>query len=278
MDNTQDKMSNKEPSDDENGENDKSEDNDSSEKNELEKESENESQHLSDDFDGIEISSDDSQDSFAENKSPAVPVKDEKNVSLSTIEHLKSEEVPQNSTVVKKEECKVKIKSLKEELLKEADLEGEIVVLKDDDDNLNAQVSQPQNGNEKKELKEQVKEQKFKVNVRSFDDLASPHTVNLFNIPPHGQIDGPPNYLSQNGTPYPLPYMACEVCGIQFDSSELLSEHKAALKHYKCSFKECEHLVITSQQEFLDHQRVIHNIMPSPVQQLAHQVILIHMI
>lgn len=269
MDTKEDNISNKEPSDDGKDENAKIEES------EHEKESEEESQHFSDDIEGIEISSDDSQDSYEEKKSPIVPVKaenkDETNSSFNSVVKLKSEEVPQNAPVVMKEECKIKIKSLKEELVKEANMESDIVVLNDDDDNYSAQVSEPQNGVEKKEIKQPIKEQKFKVNVRSFNDLAAPHTVKLINLPP-AQIDGP-NFLSQNGAPFPPPYMACEVCGMQFDSSELLSDHKIAMKHYKCSFKECEHLVITNQQEFLDHQRLIHNIMPSPVQQLAHQVI-----
>lgn len=192
-----------------------------------------------------------------------------KHLSLNTVLDLKPEEVPQHSATVKKEEYKVNVKSLKQELLKEVDAESEIVVLKDDD---SPDKQAPQNGVEKKE----PSETKFKVNVRSFDDLAAPRTVNLINLPPPGQIDGPPNFLSQNGgTPFPPPFISvsCDICGLQFDSSDLLNEHKAAMKHYKCSFKECEHIILSSQQEFLEHQRLIHNIMPSPVQQLAHQVI-----
>lgn len=189
---------------------------------------------------------------------------------------LKTEEViPPNPTMVKNETATV---SLKEELIKESYAEGgDMDVLKHDVDNANPEVSQPLNGIEKKETKEEVKEQKFKLNVRSFNDLAGPRPVNLINMPPPGQMDGPPNYLSQNGAaPFPPPFISipCDVCGLQFDSSELLNDHKVAMKHFKCSFKECELLIISSQHEFQEHQRIIHNIMPSPVQQLAHQVIL----
>ncbi|XP_060850697.1 uncharacterized protein LOC132929387 isoform X1 [Rhopalosiphum padi] len=243
---------------------------------ENEKESEGESQNAnsSDDSD-VEILSDDSQESFTERPSPAVSVKsEEKNVSINTVIDLKTEDLPQNSTVVKKEECKARLKTLKEELLKESDLDGDIVVLRDDDENDN---TQPQNGVEKKEIKEQVKEQvkeqKVKINVRSFDDLVDPRTAILIHMPPPGQqIDRAPNYLTQNGGSFPPPYLSCDVCGVQYDSPELLNDHKVTMKHFKCSFKECEHLVVSSQQEFLDHQRLAHNIMPSPVQQLAHQV------
>lgn len=256
---------------------------------ENEKESEGESQNAnSSEDDEIEILSDDSQESFSERPSPAVSVKaEEKNVSINTVVDLKTEELPQNSTAVKKEECKIKLKSLKEELIKESDFEGDIVVLKDDDENDNTQVPQPQNGVEKKEIKEQVKEQskeqvreqvkeqKFKLNVRSFDDLIDPRTANLINnMPPPVQIDQASNFLTQNGGSFPPPYLSCDVCGIPHDSLELLNDHKVTMKHFKCSFKECEHLVASSQQEFLEHQRLVHNIMPSPVQQLAHQVII----
>lgn len=236
-----------------------------------EKESEEESQNSinSSDDDEIEISSGDSQESFTEKRSlpPTVLVKAEQTIPLNTVVDLKTEEaVPQNDTTVKKEECK--INTLKDELLKEVDLEGEVVILND-----SAQVSQPQNGVAKKE---EAIEQKFKLNVRSLDDLVAPRTVNLMTMAPPGQIDGSPNYLSQNGTPFSSPFIntLCDVCGLQFDSPELLTEHKAAMKHFKCSFKQCEILVLSSQQELLDHQRLIHNIMPSPVQQLAHQVII----
>lgn len=237
---------------------------------ENEKESEEESQNIisSGEDDEIEIlSSDNSQESFAERPSPSVvAVKDEQNVPINTVMDLKTEEnTSQNTTTVKKEECKVK--TLKEELLKEADIEGEMAVIKNNKD----KVSQPQNGIEKKE---ETIEQKFKVNVRSLDDLVDHHTVNLINMNTHGQIDGSSNYLSQNGTPFPTSFMniLCDVCGLRFDSSELLIEHKTAMKHFKCSFKECEIVELSSQQELVDHQRLIHNILPSPVQQLAHQV------
>jgi len=151
-------------------------------------------------------------------------------------------------------------------------METDVSVLKTDNETKNTQVPQPQNGIE---IKEQVKEQKFKLNVRSFDDLVDPRTAILINMPPPAQIDRAPNYLTQNGSgPFPPPYLSCDVCGIQYDSPELLNDHKITLKHFKCSFKECEHLVESSQQEFLEHQRIVHNIIPSPVQQLAHQVII----
>lgn len=151
--------------------------------------------------------------------------------------------------------------------MKEPDNECEIVPLK-------SEAPQPLNGVEKKESKEQ----KFNVKIRSMDDLAAPRTssVNLLGLTPGPPIDRPPNFLSHNGSQFPPTYInvSCDVCGIQFDSSELLNEHKAAMKHYKCSYKECELIPFSSLQEFTDHQRMIHNIMPSPVQQLAHQVII----
>ncbi|XP_001949742.2 dual specificity protein kinase splA isoform X2 [Acyrthosiphon pisum] len=242
---------------------------------ENEKESDGESQNAnsSDDSD-VEILSDDSDVSFAERPRPAVSVKaEEKNVSINTVVDLKTEELPQNSTAVKKEECKIRIKPLKEELLKEPDLEGDVSVLKHDNEIKNIQVPQPQNGIQNNEIKEQVKEQKFKLNVRSFDDLIDPRTAILINMPPPAQIERAPNFLTQNGVgPFPPPYLSCDVCGMQYDSPELLNDHKINMKHFKCSFKECEHLVASSQQEFLEHQRMVHNSMPSPVQQLAHQV------
>ncbi|XP_027851477.1 uncharacterized protein LOC114130667 isoform X3 [Aphis gossypii] len=239
---------------------------------ENEKESEGESQNAnsSDDSD-VEILSDDSQVSFTERPRPAVSVKsEEKNVAINTVVDLKTEDSPQNSTVVKKEECKPRLKTLKEELLKESDVDGDVVVLKDDDENDDTQVPQPQNGVEKKEFKEQVKEQKVKINVRSFDDLIDPRTAILINMPP--PADRAPTFLAQNGGSFPPPYLSCDVCGVQYDSLELLNDHKVTMKHFKCSFKECEHIAVPSQQEFLEHQRIAHNIMPSPVQQLAHQV------
>lgn len=232
----------------------------------------------------IEISSDDSQESFNEKpRRSAVPVKYENKedvkLILNTEVNLKSEDISvQNSTVFKNDN-KVKVKSLKEELLKEVDSENDIVVLKDDDDDDDCSVSQPQNGVDQKDIKKQT----FKLNVRPFDDLIAPGPVvvnNLLNMPPppSGQIDGPSNFIAQNGgASFSSQFinMTCDICGIQFDSPELLNEHKSAMKHYKCSFnKDCEMLVISSQQELLDHQRLVHNIMPSPVQQLAHQVIL----
>lgn len=248
---------------------------------ENEKESEGESQNGNsfDDSD-IEILSDDSDDeSFTERPSPApaVSVKaEEKNIPINTVVDLKTEELPQNSMAVKKEEYKVQFKSLKEELLKEKDSEGHLVVIKNDNETKNTEVPQPQNGVEKCEIKEQVKEQKFKVNVRSFDDLVDPRNAIRINMQPPSQIDRSPNFLTQNGSgPYPPPYLSCDVCGLHYDSPELLNDHKITMKHFKCSFKECGHLVESSQQEFLDHQRMVHNSMPSPVQQLAHQVILI---
>lgn len=242
---------------------------------ENEKESEGESQNGNsfDDSD-IEILSDNSDDElFTERPSPAVSVKaEEKNVSINTVVDLKTEELPQSSMAVKKEECKIQIKSLKEEQLKEPDSEGDLVVIKDDDETKNTKVPQPQNGVEKCE----VKEQKFKVNVRSFDDLVDPRNAIRINMQPPSQIDRSPNFITQNGSgPFPPPYLSCDVCGLHYDSPELLNDHKITMKHFKCSFKECEHLVESSQQEFLDHQRMVHNSMPSPVQQLAHQVKLI---
>uniref|UniRef100_A0A2S2Q306 C2H2-type domain-containing protein n=2 Tax=Sipha flava TaxID=143950 RepID=A0A2S2Q306_9HEMI len=218
----------------------------------------------------IEISSDESEKSFSGRSSPVVPVKDEKKddktISVVSIENLKTENTLQNSSMEKKEECKLKVKLLKEEFLKEDN--DEIVITKND---VKDGVTTSKSQNEA-EVKEPVKELKFKVNVRSSDELYAPHKSNLINIPPV-QLDGQPNFLSQNGAPFPLPqFVSCDVCGIQFDSAELLGEHKVAMKHFKCTFKECEHLVLSSQQEFLDHQRLIHSIMPSPVQQLAHQV------
>lgn len=225
-----------------------------------------------DDIENIEISSDDSQESFTERPSPNqdLSVKLENNadtkVSFNTVIDLKNEEAAQTSTVVKNEDCKVK--RLKEETANEC----EIVSIK-------SEPSQPQNGVEKKETKEQVKEQKlFNVKLRSMDDLvASPHTnsmstVGLLSVPPIERS----TFLTQNGSPFPSTFinMSCDVCGIQFDSSELLSDHKAEMKHYKCSYKECELVPFSSQQEYIDHLRLLHNIMPSPVQQLAHQVII----
>lgn len=238
---------------------------------ENEKESEEESQNANSFEDSdIEILSDDSQVSFTERPRPAVSVKsEEKNVVINTVVDLKTEDSPQNSTVVKKEECKSQL-TLKEELLKDSDVDGDVVVLKDDD----TQVPQPQNGVENKEFKEQakeqVKEQKIKINVRSFDDLIDPRTAILINMPP--PADRASTFLAQNGGSFPPPYLSCDVCGVQYDSPELLNDHKVTMKHFKCSFKECEHIAISSQQEFLEHQRMTHNIMPSPVQQLAHQV------
>lgn len=242
--------------------------------NEKEFEAESNDGNTSGDDDDIEILSDDS-DIEMEKSISVLPIKNEIKPSIkNTVIDLKTEEGTQNSAEVKKEECRVKVKTLKEELIKEATLEGETVDLKDDYIG-GEQVSKIKNGVEKTESKEIVKEQKFKVNVRSFDDLAAPRAVNLINMPPPG-IDPSPNFASQNGAPYPPQYinLSCNVCGIAFESSELLNEHKVTLKHFKCSFKECETIVISSQQEFLDHQRLIHNIMPSPVQQLAHQVTL----
>ncbi|XP_060867324.1 uncharacterized protein LOC132942717 isoform X3 [Metopolophium dirhodum] len=242
---------------------------------ENEKESDGESQNAnsSDDSD-IEILSDDSDESFTERPSPAVSVKaEEKNVCINTVVDLKTEELPQNSTAVTKEECRIRIKPLKEELLKEPDLEVDVSVLKNDNEIKNIQVPQPQNGIQKNEIKEQVKEQKFTLNVRSFDDLVDPRTAILINMPPPAQIDRAPNFLTQNGSgPFPPPYLSCDICGIQYDSPELLNDHKITMKHFKCSFKECGHLLELSQQEFLEHQRMVHNTVPSPVQQLAHQV------
>jgi len=271
----------------EDGENQKDSDNEktsdkqqSDEVAENDKESDEESQNdNSSGEEDVEIVSDDSQESFPQKTSPvAPPVKEENKISINTVVNLKTEEnPPQNASVVKNEDCKVKIKSLKEEpIKKDSDLDNDVVVLKDDSDEDNAQLpKQPENGVEKKDTKDIVKEQKFKVNVRSFDDLAAPRTVNLINMAPNVQLDGQPNFLSQNGTQFPqFLNLPCDVCGMQFDSSDLLNEHKIAMKHFKCSFKECErsNVVISNQQEFLDHQRLIHNIMPSPVQQLAHQV------
>lgn len=249
--------------------------------NEKESDSEDDSQNAnSSGDDEIEIlsSGDDSQDSLEKPIAENVSVKDEKNLALHTEVDLKTEEaVPPNPTTVKNETATV---SLKEELIKESFTEGgDMDVLRNDVDNASSEVSQPINGVEKienKETKEEVKEQKFKLNVRSFNDLAGPSPINLINMPPPGQMDGPPNYLSQNGAPFPPPFISipCDVCGLQFDSSELLNDHKVAMKHFKCSFKECELLMISSQHEFQEHQRIIHNIMPSPVQQLAHQVMI----
>ncbi|CAI6345726.1 unnamed protein product [Macrosiphum euphorbiae] len=244
---------------------------------ENEKESDGESQNAnSSDEEEIEILSDDTDDteSYTERPSPAVSVKaEEKNVSINTVVDLKTEELPQNSTAVKKEESKIRVKTLKEELLKEPAFEGDVSVLKNDNEIKNIQVPQPQNGIQKNEIKGQVKEQKFKLNVRSFDDLVDPRTAILINMPPPAPIDRAPNFLTPNGGgPFPPPYLSCDVCGIQYDSPELLNDHKITMKHFKCSFKECEHLVAAGQQEFLEHQRMVHNSMPSPVQQLAHQV------
>lgn len=245
---------------------------------ENEKESEDESQNDNSSDDGIEIlsSDDDSLPSKTHSPAPANPVavKEENKLSLNTVIDLKTEEVSnQNLTIIKNENSSNNL--LKEEVPKDSNSDFDVIIVKDDE-NDSAQASrplsseQPQNGVEKKE----TKELKFKLNVRN--DLVAPHPSNLINMPPPSQIDGQPNFLSQNGAPFsPSTFinLLCDVCGVQFDSSELLNEHKKALKHYKCTFKECEHLILSNQEEFLDHQRLIHNIMPSPVQQLAHQVI-----
>ncbi|XP_050544693.1 uncharacterized protein LOC126907445 isoform X2 [Daktulosphaira vitifoliae] len=188
---------------------------------------------------------------------------------------LKTEATSSNSaTPVKTEDCKIKIKSLKEELIKEADLEDEVVVLKDDYNDSDQHTSQSlsENGVEKKESKENVKETKLRVNVRSFDDLAAPQTLNLINM--HGQIESSSNFLSQNGTSFSSPFLnlSCNVCGLSFETTELLNEHRITLKHLKCTFKECEPLLFSDLPELIEHQRLIHNIMPSSVQQLEHQV------
>lgn len=221
-----------------------------------EKESEEESQNAnsSEDDNRIEISSCDSKESFAaRSNSPDVSIKNEQSVPLNTVVDLKPDEIVIQTPL--KTEYKSQIKSLKEELLKEGELEHKAVKLDIDE---SAQVSESQNGVAKKE----ETEYKQLLVVRS--DLLAPV-----------QIETPPSYSSQNGAP--LTYvnnMLCDVCGLQFDSSELLTEHKAAMKHFKCTFKDCEILMFLSQQELLDHQHLIHNILPSPVQQLAHQVII----
>lgn len=253
---------------------------------ENEKESEDESQNAnsSDDSDDdeIEILSDDSDESL--NVRPKKDVKNETKVEtkvenkddivLNSEIHLKTEEVPQNSTAVKNEDCKINVKSLKEELIKEVENDVVNLIQDDDEDGNTNSMSQSQNGIVKKD----IKEQKFKhrLNVRSFDDLLAPRTANLINMHPPGQIDGQTNFISQNGTPFSTQFLnlSCDICGIQFDSSELLNDHKIAMKHYKCLFtKECEMLLFSNSQELQDHQRVVHSLVPSPVQQLAHQVI-----
>lgn len=227
------------------------------------------------------MSSDDDSCPTDRKENPVIVKEESKPSILNFVVDLKTEDpTNQSPTTVKNEDCKVKVKSLKEELMKEANSDGELVVLKDDENDNTTEISQQlpnqsQNENEKNgSTKENIKEQKFKVNVRSFTDLLAPVSTDLLVNNAYVQ----PHFLTQNGsTPFPSPFMNfhCDVCGIQFDSSELLNEHKTAMKHYKCTFKECERLIITSQQEFLDHQRLVHNIMPSPVQQLAHQVIIL---
>jgi len=238
-----------------------------------EKESEEESQNANSSGDDNEIeilSSCDSQESFAERpSSPAVSVKDEQSIPFNTVVDLKTEEIILQ-TPVKKEEFKIQIKSLKEELLKEGKLEREAVQLDIDE---SAQVSETQNGVAKNEETEHKSERPQFIAVRS--DLLYNSTVDQPNMAPPVQIGEPPSYSSQNGVPLaPLTYVnaVCDVCGLQFDSTELLTEHKTAMKHFKCTFKDCEILIFSSQQELLDHQHLIHNILPSPVQQLAHQV------
>jgi len=235
-----------------------------------EKESEEESQNANSSGDDNEIeilSSCDSQESFTERlNSPAVSVKDEQSVPFNTVVDLKTEEIVPQTPV--KKEYKIQIKSLKEELLKEGELELEVDKLDIDE---SAQVSDAQNGVAKKEETEHKSERQQFIVVRS--DLLYNNTVDQSNMPPV-QIEEPPSYSSQNGAPLTYVNMLCDVCGLQFDSSELLTEHKVAMKHFKCTFKDCEILVLSSQQELLDHQHLIHNILPSPVQQLAHQVII----
>ncbi|XP_050434523.1 uncharacterized protein LOC126841845 [Adelges cooleyi] len=241
----------------------------------MEKESDDDSQsvHSSGKEDDGDRTTGSPQESVRGQVSPADSDTEVSKLSINKVVDLKTEEIPQNSATVKTEEIKLKIKSLKEELLKEADQEDEVVILKEDYNNEQASKTPVENGVEKKEAKENVKEQKFKVNVRSFDDLAAPHTANLINMPPPAQIETSPNFLTQNGATFP-PFinLTCNVCGITFDTSELLTEHKITLKHLKCSYKECEPLLFTSLQELMDHQRLLHNIMPSSVQQLEHQV------
>ncbi|KAL4103479.1 hypothetical protein QTP88_018855 [Uroleucon formosanum] len=119
---------------------------------------ESQSANSSDDSD-VEILSDDSDESSTERPSPAVSVKaKEKNVSINTVLYLKPEKLPQNSTAVKKDKCKIRIKLLREKLIKEPDIETDVSVLKTDNEAKNTQVPQPQNGIEKNEIKEQVKE------------------------------------------------------------------------------------------------------------------------
>lgn len=232
--------------------------------NEKESEESQNANSSGDDNDVEVLSSCDSQESFADRpNSPTVPVKDEQSVPFNTVVDLKTEEILQ--TPVKKE-YKIHIKSLKEELLKEGELEREVVNL---DINETAQVSESQNGVAKKEETEHKSERQQFIVVRS--DLLYNSTVDQSNMPLPVQIEEPPSYLSQNGAPLTYVNM-CDVCGLQFDSSELLIEHKATMKHFKCTFKDCEMLMWSSQQELLDHQHLIHNILPSPVQQLAHQV------
>lgn len=253
--------------------------------NEKESDDEDSQNGVSSDNDEIEILSDDSEEELSvktnnESENP-VPVKEESKLPINTVLHLKTEEtsVPK-PTVIKKEECTAKVKSLKEELLKESSSDTEIVVVNDDDNDGPSEAPLPcdqtQNGVEKKE----TKETKFKVNVRSFDDLAAPRPVSLINMPPPGQLEVQSNFMPNGSSPFPPPYlphstpnMPCEVCGARFDSLELLHEHKTSMKHYTCSYKGCELLRMENQQEYLDHQRTIHNVMQSPVQQLAHQVI-----
>lgn len=204
--------------------------------------------------------------SNVDNKKDGRQVKRVGKILENSVIDCKTEEVSQNS-VVKKEERVVKneerVVKKEEKVVKNEDrddlkyiLQNNVLVLKNDED------------------KDLIKEQKeYKLNVRSFDDLAAPRTVNLINMPPPAQIDRPSNFISQNGTSYPqYMNMSCDICALQFDSLELLNEHKKVMKHYKCTFKDCNLLVFSSQQDFLDHQRMVHNIMPSPVQQLAHQV------
>ncbi|VVC43154.1 Hypothetical protein CINCED_3A002219 [Cinara cedri] len=224
---------------------------------ENEKESEPESENANESCDSdLEIVEGPILNKTINDKKESKPfIKKDSNIpETSSVTNFKSEEVPQNS-VIKKEEKVVKNED--KEDLKDSILENKVLVLKKDES--------------KDLIKEQQKE--YKLNVRSFVDLAAPQTINLINMPPPSQIDSPSNFISQNGSPYPqYMNMSCDLCTLQFDSLELLNEHKKVMKHYKCSFKDCEHLILSSQQEFLDHQSMVHNIMPSPVQQLAHQV------
>jgi len=100
------------------------------------------------------------------------------------------------------------------------------------------QEFESQNGVAKTEETEHKSERQQFIVVRS--DLLYNCTVDQSNMLPFGQTKELPSYLSQNGTPLTYVNMLCDVCGLQFDSSELLTEHKAAMKYFKCTFKDYE--------------------------------------